>query len=171
MRGRDKRGGLRNKECREKERGTERKRDKQTQRQRELEREEERERARARVRERMVVCGRKRDCICVVGKEEMLRTLTHIHMQRCNHRVSCRQLSIEPAWHEAISCSNDVSGTVVVVPFNGEEHQYVCPVSAAMTLKKTVVSVPNVCIVFPLLRSNYGSVPKILFKALVVIRT
>lgn len=155
----------------ERERDREKERRTDTKTERELEREEERERARARVRERMVVCGRKRDCICVVEREEMLRTLTHIHMQRCNHRVSCRQLSIEPAWHEAISCSNDVSGTVVVVPFNGEEHEYVCPVSAAMTLKKTVVSVPNVCIVFPLLRCNYGPVPKILFKALVVIRT
>jgi len=82
MRWRDKKKRT-EKECREKERETERKREKQTDRQRDTEREEERERAREREKERMIESGRKRDCACVVEREEMLRTLTHIHTHSC----------------------------------------------------------------------------------------
>jgi len=105
--------------------------------------------------------------LCVYRKREEM-TRTHIHT-RCNRRVSCPPLSIEPAWHNPTSLCPEGQHKAYPddVDFNVNEHQFVDPVAVSMNSKETV---PKVCIVFPMLRQTVGKVTNVLVKALVVVR-
>ena len=105
--------------------------------------------------------------LCVYRKREEM-TRTHKHT-RCNRRVSCPPLSIQPAWHNPTSLCPE--GQHIASPddvdFTVNEHQFVDPVAVSMHSKETV---PKVCIVFPMLRQTVGKVTNVLVKALVVVR-